>query len=112
VSTTAAGDWLDRVTARGLGARSAAAMVVRADGVGWARQGAPAVWAPAADVVAVRRDSGMAGKYVERDGLVVVTWRLGGRALDTGFRPRYGDDAARLTAAVERLVGTRAEGAA
>jgi hypothetical protein len=104
VSTTTAGDWLDRVTAQGLGSRSAAEMVVTDAGVGWLRQGAPQVWAPRRSLVGVRRASGMAGKFVERDGLVVVTWRLGEQELDTGFRPRHGRDARRLTEAVGQLV--------
>lgn len=104
VSTTTGGDWLDRVTAGGLGARSAADMLVTAAGVGWRRRGAPDLWVPAADLVAVRRSDGMAGKFVERGGLVVVTWRSGERTLDTGFRPRHGDDAARLTDAVGTLI--------
>jgi hypothetical protein len=104
VATTTEGDWLDRVTARGLGARSAADMLVTAAGVGWRRRGAPDLWVPAADLVAVRRSDGMAGKFVERGGLVVVTWRSGDRALDTGFRPRHGDDTARLTDAVGTLI--------
>jgi hypothetical protein len=104
VSTTTAGDWLDRVTAQGLGTRSAADMVVTGAGVGWMRQGAPQVWAPRAALVGVRRASGMAGKFVERDGLVVVTWRLGEQELDTGFRPRRGQDAGRLARAVGQLV--------
>jgi hypothetical protein len=47
VSTTRAGDPLDRVAAHGLGARSAARVLVDADGVLVARTGAPDVFAPA-----------------------------------------------------------------
>jgi hypothetical protein len=103
VSSTTSGDWLDRVTASGLGARSAATMAVTTAGVTWLRQGAPDVFAAAATIVGARRADGIAGKVVPPHGLVVVTWRLGEVELDTGFRPRTPGDGDRLVAAVERL---------
>jgi hypothetical protein len=103
VATTTAGDWLDRVTAHGLGTRSAATMAVTVAGVSWLRQGAPDVFAAAASLRGARREPGMAGKFVPPAGLVVVTWRLGDADLDTGFRPGSAGDADRLVAAVERL---------
>ena len=103
VSTTTAGDWLDRVTAHGLGTRSAATMAVTTAGVSWLRQGAPDVFASAASLRGARREPGMAGKFVPPAGLVVVTWRLGEVDLDTGFRPASAGDADRLVAAVRRL---------
>ncbi len=103
VSTTTAGDWLDRVTAHGLGTRSAATMAVTAAGVSWLRQGAPDVFAAATALVGARRADGIAGKVMPPGGIVVVTWRLGGTELDTGFRPGSPADADRLVAAVERL---------
>jgi hypothetical protein len=111
VSTTTAGDWLDRVTAHGLGTRSAATMAVTVAGVSWLRQGAPDVFAAAASVRGARREPGMAGKYVPPAGLVVVTWQLGDVALDTGFRPGSAADADRLVDAVGRLVPAAAGGA-
>ena len=104
VSSTIAGAWLERVTASGLGARSAATMAVNAAGVTWRRQGAPDVFAAAGSLVGARRAAGLAGTVVPPDGLVVVTWRLGDVELDTGFRPRTSGDGDRLVAAVERLV--------
>jgi hypothetical protein len=103
VSTTTAGNWLDRVTARGLGTRSAATMAVTAAGVSWLREGAPDVFAAANAVVGARRADGIAGTVVPPGGVVVVTWRLGDTELDTGFRPGSAGDADRLVAAVERL---------
>ena len=103
VSTTTAGDWLDRVTASGLGSRSAATMAVTAAGVSWLRQGAPDVFAATDALVGARRADGIAGKVVPPGGIVVVTWRLGDTELDTGFRPGSEADADRLVAAVERL---------
>ncbi len=103
VSTTTAGDWLDRVTAHGLGSRSAATMAVTAAGVSWLRQGGPDVFAAAETLLGARRADGIAGKVMPPGGIVVVTWRLGGTELDTGFRPGSAADADRLVAAVERL---------
>jgi hypothetical protein len=110
VSTTTAGDWLDRVTAHGLGTRSAATMAVTAAGVSWLRQGAPDVFAAAASLRGARREPGIAGKYVPPAGLVVVTWRLGEVDLDTGFRPGSAADADRLVEAVERLAHAGSDG--
>jgi hypothetical protein len=110
VSSTTAGDWLDRVTASGLGARSAATMAVSTAGVTWFRQGAPDVFAAAGSVLGARRVDGIAGKVVPPHGIVVVTWRLGDVELDTGFRPRTPGDGDRIVAAVERLAATTRAG--
>jgi hypothetical protein len=42
---------------------------------------------PAADLLGVRRDRGIAQKVREPDGIVVISWRLGAVELDTGIRP-------------------------
>lgn len=104
VSTTTEGDWLDRVVAHGLGARSQAVLTVAAGGVRFERTGAVDVFVPAAAVRGVRLDSGMAGKFVERDGLVVLTWEHGGQRLDTGFRTRHASDRGALLDALHRFV--------
>ncbi len=103
VSTTTAGNWLDRLTAHGLGSRSAATMAVTGAGVSWLREGAPDVFAAASSLTGARRADGIAGKVMPPGGVVVVTWRLGSTELDTGFRPGSAADADRLVAAVERL---------
>jgi len=103
VSTTTAGNWLDRVTAHGLGTRSAATMAVTGAGVSWLRQGAPDVFAAADTLVGARRADGIAGKVMPPGGIVVVTWRLGSTEVDTGFRPGSPAQAERLVGAVERL---------
>lgn len=106
VSTTSAGDWLDRVAAHRLGVRAAAEVVVHTLGVTVDRQGEPPVWIPAADVVGARRERGMAGKFTDAQGVVVVTWRLGEHELDTGVRTRYADDRQPLVEAVRGLAAT------
>ena len=86
VVTTTAGDWLDRIAARGLGVRSRAALAVYPTGVLVDRDGAPALWIPAAAVRGARLERGMAGKFTEEGGLIAVTWAHGDRLLDTGLR--------------------------
>lgn len=105
VVTTAAGDWLDRIVVHGLGERSLAHLIVTDQGVLFSRVGAPDVFIAADAVLGARLERGMAGKYVEEGGLVVVTWQHGQRQLDTGFRPRAAADRDALVAAVQALVG-------
>ncbi len=104
VSTTAAGDWLDRVAAHGLGVRSAARVVVDPVGVLVARTGAPDVFVPAADVLEVRRETFRAGKARTGAGLVVVEWQLGTASVATALSPRHDVDRDRLVDAVRALI--------
>lgn len=108
VSTVRAGDWLDRVVAHGLGARSTAVLSAGgapgAAGVQWRRQGAPDVFVPACDLVGVRLGRGQAGKFTAEPGIVVLTWRLGGDLVDTAFRPRERAAAGVVEQALARLV--------
>jgi len=83
--TTAAGDWLDRVVARGLGTRSPARLVLSAEGLDVLRPGG-SFRVPAAALAGARHDQGIAGKVVPPHGVLVVTWRHGDLLLDTGFR--------------------------
>lgn len=126
VSTTRSGDWLDRVSAGGLGVRAAATVQVHDAGVVVARQGAPDLFLPAADLVSATGTGGMAGKFVGGEGLTVLTWRTrpdepGDRGdpgedrgldagpdtrLDTGLRLRHPADRAALVAAVGQLIET------
>ena len=104
VATTEAGAPLERIAARGLGLRARATVLVHDEGVLYDRQGAEPLFVPAADVLAVGTSSGMVGKFVEKDGLAVLTWSLGGIPVDTGFRTQRAEDQPRLRAAVEAIV--------
>jgi hypothetical protein len=104
VSSTSAGDWLDRIASRDLGVPSDATVEVTDAGVTFQRRGAADLFVPAAQLRGARREQGMVGKVVERDGLVVLTWELGDRLLDTGFRPRHAATAEPLVAVVQALV--------
>lgn len=85
VGTTTAGDWLDRVVARGLGTRSPVRLCLSREGIDVHRP-AGAFRIPAEAVVGARREQGLAGKVVPPLGLLVVTWTHGGHRLDSGFR--------------------------
>ncbi|MDF2847117.1 MAG: hypothetical protein K0R97_1099 [Oerskovia sp.] len=110
VSSTLAGDWLARVGAHRLGFRSNATVTVHRGGVLIARQGAPDLFLAASALEAVTLAPGMAGKYVGKDGLVVLTWTVpaAGDApatrLDTGLRTQLAPDRATLLNAVRELL--------
>lgn len=92
--TTVAGDWLDRVVARGLGARSTCRLSLSGEGLDVIRL-AGSFRIPAAALRGARRDQGIAGKVVPPAGVLVVTWQHGDLTLDTGFRltdPAQHDD--------------------
>lgn len=104
VATTTAGDWLDRIAVHQLGLRTNAGLSVHPEGVLFDRSGAGPVFIPAGRLTGVRQESGMAGKFVEKDGLLVLSWMLGARELDTGFRTRRAEDKALLLAALQDLI--------
>jgi len=104
VASTTAGDWLDRIAVHNLGLRTNAELSVHPEGVLFDRSGAGPVFIPAASLTGVRQESGMAGKFVEKDGLLVLSWMLGSRELDSGFRTRHADDKTLLLNAVQDLI--------
>ncbi|MDQ0732084.1 PH-like domain-containing protein [Arthrobacter sp. B1I2] len=106
VATTTAGDWLDRIAVHGLGIRTNATLEVYPHGVLYERSGAPALYVPAAAMTDIRQDSGMAGKFVEKDGLLVLAWTLGAHELDTGFRTRRAADKDVLYQALQDLISS------
>ncbi len=83
--TTVSGDWLDRVVARGLGARSTARLSLSDEGLDVVRL-AGSFRIPTDALRGARHDQGIAGKVVPPHGLLVVTWQHGDYLLDTGFR--------------------------
>lgn len=107
VSTTTAGNWLDRVTAHSLGAISSVALASYDGHLLVLRETARSFTIPADSLVGTRRERGIAGKVREKEGLVVITWRLGSYELDTGIRPAHRADSERI----EQLVAELMEGA-
>jgi hypothetical protein len=106
VASTTSGDWLDRIAVHGLGIRTNATIQTYPHGVLFDRAGAPALYVPAAALTGVRLDSGMAGKFVEKDGLLVLSWVHGSHELDTGFRTRRAEDRNVLFAALQELISS------
>ena len=97
VSTTTAASRHERVAVEGLGNRARATMTVRRgapdDLVHFERQGESDVVIPRARLLDVRRDRGMAGKFVGANRLLVVRWTADdGAVYETGFLPRYRAD--------------------
>lgn len=111
VSTTTAGDWLDRVAARDLGFRSRVVVQVFDAGVLFSRTGASDLFVPARDVTGASRTPGMAGKYVGGEGIVVVAWTAASptgerTALETGVRTQLKTDRPVLLDAVSALAAS------
>ncbi|GHE02338.1 PH-like domain-containing protein [Streptomyces alanosinicus] len=98
--STTAGQWLDRIVAHGLGTRSRAELTLTEEGLQVERPGASDFFVPAAALRGARLDKGIAGKVLTEDGLLVVTWALGGKLIDSGFRS---DHAAEHTEWVDTL---------
>ncbi|MFJ3957835.1 hypothetical protein [Arthrobacter sp. NPDC090010] len=108
VTTTTEGDWLDRVAAHGLGIRSQAGIAVHDAGVLISRPGCEELFIAADALQEIRLSSGMAGKFLGKDRILVLSWRLGDNVLDTGFLPRNEADTEPLQQAAERLLGQAA----
>ncbi|MFH0245240.1 hypothetical protein ACGRHY_23130 [Streptomyces sp. HK10] len=84
--STTAGQWLERIVAHGLGARSRVELTLTEHGVDVVRPGANDFFIPAGRLRGARLDKGIAGKVLTEDGLLVITWEHGDRLLDSGFR--------------------------
>ncbi|MEU4037664.1 PH-like domain-containing protein [Streptomyces collinus] len=98
--STTAGQWLDRIVAHGLGTRSRASLTLTDEGLEVERPGATDFFVPAAALRGARLDKGIAGKVLTEGGLLVVTWALGEKLIDSGFRS---DHAAEHTEWVDTL---------
>lgn len=98
--STTAGQWLDRIVARGLGTRSRAELTLTDAGLAVERPGADDFFVPVAALRGARLDKGIAGKVLTEGGLLVVTWEHGGKPIDSGFRS---DRAAEHNEWVEKL---------
>lgn len=106
VATTTAGDLLDRIVAHGLGHRGRAQIASTDQGVLIRRVGEVDVWIPRADLRSVRLGSGQAQRAFEAGGLILITWQLGDREVDTGFRADNPDSHIATASALSALVPT------
>ena len=104
LGSTHHGDWLDRIVVHDLGVRSRATAEVGPAGVALRREGARDVYIPVACVRGTGMARGIAGKAYERDGVLIITWDLGGRLVDTGFRADVAEEQRTLRDAILGLM--------
>ncbi|MFD8155178.1 hypothetical protein ACFV28_31075 [Streptomyces sp. NPDC059720] len=110
--STTAGQWLDRIVARGLGARSRAELTLTDAGLDVVRPGASDFFVPAAALREARLDKGIAGKVLTEGGLLVVTWEHGDRLIDSGFRSDHAAEHNEWVRALTSMIETNStEGA-
>ena len=105
LGSTFHGDWLDRIVVHEMGVRSRASCEVGYEGILLRREGARDLFVPAENLFSVGTARGIAGKAYERGGVLVVTWDLGDKVLDTGFRADAAEDQESLLAVLQGLVG-------
>jgi hypothetical protein len=86
VATTASGDPYDRIAVHGLGFRSNVDATVTDAGLLLARPGEPDTWIPRADLRRLERATWTIDRVVEQDGLQLIEWMLGSRAVATYLR--------------------------
>jgi hypothetical protein len=84
--STTAGQWLDRIVARGLGTRSKVELTLTDQGLDVVRPGAADFFIPTDALREARLDKGIAGKVLAEGGLLIVTWQHGEKMIDSGFR--------------------------
>lgn len=103
VATTPHHQHLDRIMAHELGVRTSCRVFVYDDGVLFDRDGADPLWVAAQSITDFGTASGMVGKFVEKDGLVVLSWRFHESTVDTGLRTKTREGKAQVLAALARL---------
>jgi hypothetical protein len=87
VATTTAGSWQDRIVVHGLGRRARVRARLHPEGALLDRDGDEPIFLPIADIRAVTTAPGIAGKVMGLpEGVLVITWALGGSDVDSGIR--------------------------
>lgn len=117
IGTVKAEDYLDRIAVHELGLRTEGRIEVHwaptsernqdleqpaPHGVAIFRAGARNWFIPAQQIQHAGTHHGMIGKFVERDGVIMIGWELGGTQVATGFRPRHAAEGRALLAALRR----------
>ena len=105
VATTFADRPLDRVIAHGLAHRGHASLSVDEAGLQIQRTGERGLIIPRTDLIRVSTGSAVIDRAVEKDGLVVVRWRLGSTELETHFRFVDSESRNEIVSALKPLVG-------
>jgi hypothetical protein len=101
--TTVAGQWLDRIVAHGLGARSRAELTLTEHGIDVVRPGARDFLIPASRIRGARLEKGIAGKVLTEGGLLVITWSHGDQLIDSGFRSDHSAEHPAWVEAINRM---------
>ncbi|MFJ9350449.1 hypothetical protein [Streptomyces sp. NPDC101237] len=104
--STTAGQWLDRIVARGLGSRSRAELTLTDAGLDVVRPGADDFFIPAAALREALLGKGIAGKVLTEGGLLVVTWQHGDRLIDSGFRSDHAAEHTEWVDAINSMIKT------
>jgi hypothetical protein len=104
VSTTVAGEPLNRIAVAGLGFRARAYITVAEKGIVLFIAGEPDAFIPVADIHGVQRATWTIDRVVENGGLVVLNWSLGDQVVDSYLRVPDPSDTFELVAAIEQLV--------
>jgi hypothetical protein len=86
VATTFANRPLERVIAHGLAHRGVAYLLITDSGLEVSRTGETSFLVPRADLIQVGSVSAVIDRAVEKDGLVVIKWKLGSEELESHFR--------------------------
>jgi hypothetical protein len=101
--STTAGQWLDRIVAHGLGARSRVELRLTDAGLEVVRPGARDFFVPQAALREARLDKGIAGKVLAEGGLLIVTWAHGDKLIDSGFRSDHAAEQAAWAEAINTM---------
>jgi hypothetical protein len=108
VGTTDAESWLDRVVVHGLSDRAAGALSVAQDGVHVQRSALEEVFVPWECLDSADVETALGGKVV-RNGMLVLTWRLGSHRLRSAFRADRRDDNVALREAITARLTVEAQ---
>jgi hypothetical protein len=106
VSTTVAGEPLNRIAVAGLGFRARAYITVAQHGIVLFIAGEPDAFIPVADLRGVQRANVTIDRVVENGGLVMLSWALGDQLVDSYLRVPDPADTSALLSAIEQLVPT------
>jgi hypothetical protein len=108
LSSTRAGDWLDRIVVHSMGVPSRATLGIASDGVQIDRPAERDIFIPLGSLIGARLDRALAGKVYQLEGIVVITWWLGDAEVDTGFRATSTDVQQELVATIETMTSAAA----
>ncbi len=106
-STVFAASPLSRVWAYRLGGRGKGKLFLSNSGISIERVGEPGFHIPNEDLIGLTRASATIDKGVERDGLMVLIWRLGSEELMTNLRVASSSKREEFEEAIEKATGVK-----